>query len=60
MKIIYYEDIDSITVEMSKILEKRFKALGIQLSDNELDKLFNFMDTEFRDKYSCREYANYN
>jgi hypothetical protein len=59
-KMIYYEDIDSITVAMTKVMEEGFKALGIEISDDELDKVCHFMDEHFRDKYSCGYYANYN
>jgi hypothetical protein len=57
---IYYEDIDSITVSMIKVMEERFLDLGIRLTDAELDKVCDFMDTHFRDQYSCGDYSNHN
>ena len=60
MKTIYYEDIDSITVKMCNLMEEEFKKLGITLTDADTDKLFDFMDNDFRDKYSCMDYRNHN
>jgi hypothetical protein len=51
MKTVYYEDISNITSELSTILEEKFKKLDVNLSEEEIESFWEFMNENFLYKY---------
>lgn len=59
MKELYMEDVHSIALEATELVQKRLKEFGIELTDAEEDEIYVPLDNAI-EKHSNGDYKGYN
>jgi len=59
MKEFYMEDVHSIALEATELIQKRLKEFGVELNDQQEDEIYVPLDNTI-EKYCNGDYRSYN